>query len=55
MTINPYVLIKIIESIACTFNFASNITIENAEVVSKSYPSFWEDLGLIGCEILSSN
>lgn len=27
----------------------TNITIENAEVVSKSYPSFWEDLGLIGC------
>ena len=27
------------------------IFIENAEVVSKSYPTFWEDLKQIGFEI----
>jgi len=28
------------------------IEIENAEVVSKSYPDFWEDLRSLGFEIV---
>jgi 3-phosphoshikimate 1-carboxyvinyltransferase len=28
------------------------IVIENAEVISKSYPNFWEDLKTLGIEIL---
>ena len=30
------------------------INIENADVVSKSYPNFWKDLELLGFEILTS-
>ena len=30
----------------------TNIIIENAEVVSKSYPDFWEDLGNIGFQMI---
>jgi 3-phosphoshikimate 1-carboxyvinyltransferase len=29
----------------------TNLNIENAEVVSKSYPNFWSDLKLLGFEI----
>ena len=29
----------------------TNINIENAEVVSKSFPSFWNDLKSIGFDI----
>jgi 3-phosphoshikimate 1-carboxyvinyltransferase len=29
----------------------TNINIENAEVVSKSYPDFWNDLKNLGFEI----
>ncbi len=32
----------------------TNITIENAEVVSKSYPTFWKDLESIGFKIIES-
>ena len=28
-----------------------NLSIENAEVVSKSYPNFWSDLKILGFEI----
>jgi 3-phosphoshikimate 1-carboxyvinyltransferase len=31
------------------------IQIENAEVVSKSYPDFWEDLKKLGFEISETN
>ena len=29
----------------------TNIIIQNAEVVSKSYPTFWEDLKEVGFDI----
>jgi 3-phosphoshikimate 1-carboxyvinyltransferase len=35
----------------CSFGAKVPIIIENAEVVSKSYPDFWEDLKSLGFNI----
>jgi 3-phosphoshikimate 1-carboxyvinyltransferase len=45
-TINPHIKIATYNDhrMAMAFVLALVLIIENAEVVSKSYPDFWEDL-----------
>lgn len=55
--IREYSVIKTYQDHRMAMAFAplalkTNISIENAEVVSKSYPSFWEDLKQIGFQIM---
>lgn len=55
-TINQNIIIKTYQDHRMAMAFAplalkKNIIIEDAEVVSKSYPAFWEDLKTIGFQI----
>ncbi len=57
--INPDITIQTYQDHRMAMAFApltlkTNISIQNAEVVSKSYPTFWEDLESIGFEIIES-
>jgi 3-phosphoshikimate 1-carboxyvinyltransferase len=58
--INSEILINTYQDHRMAMAFAplalkTDIIIENSEVVSKSYPTFWEDLKNIGFQIIESN